>query len=157
VTQERTNKCIDEFIEKLHWLKNPPISDFFYSLVMHKESNVRSRETALSVLMLVGSASWLVAQGLLSFTDAFGVFFVFAFSGVAFLAVAVLSPLVIVKGPPRARIALIVWFLFLVPSIFLMGHMAPPWVPISSTLVLTTIPLYLLVVRNNHVRSKTNA
>jgi hypothetical protein len=120
------------------------------------------REQNLYLLMLIGAASWFVALVLIGAFDLtnneseWTMWINMIFFGVAtlaFIATLIVSLLVVVTGPKTARFTVLKWLLLFVPSVVLVGHLVPLWVPIMFSLVLSLLPVKWLV----GLRAKVNS
>ena len=104
------------------------------------------REKLLYRVMLVGAMSWC---GALIVAAAFATsgpvwimwanIFLIAIAATSLLATLVLSVLVVVAGPRPARLAVLKFLLLFVPSVGLLSHLVPIWVPIAFALALALL------------------
>jgi hypothetical protein len=127
------------------------------------------REQILYSLMLIGAASWVAA--LVMMAEFLGpdigpewiiwieMLFV-AFAILAIIATLILSIFIAFTGPETARFAVLKWLLWLllfVPSVVLVSHLVPLWVPILFSLVLSLLPVKWLVASRVKVNSNVAA
>lgn len=110
---------------------------------------MKSREKTLYILMLASSAAWLLSLVMIlafvvsnnehEWTKWVNMLF-FAIAILAFGATLLFSIFILVIGPNKVRFAVLKWMLALLPSVTLVGHLMPIWVPIIFTIMLVTLP-----------------
>ena len=124
------------------------------------------REQILYSLMLIGAASWFAALVMFLGSDIgpewikwIDILFV-AVAILAIIATFFLSIFIAVMGPEPAKFAVLKWFLWLllfIPSVVLLGHLVPLWVPILFSLVVSLLPVKWLVASRVKVDSNVAA
>ena len=127
------------------------------------------REQILYSLMLIGAASWFAALVMMAaflgpdigpeWIKWIDMLFV-AVVILAIIATFFLSIFIAAMGPEPAKFAVLKWFLWLllfIPSVVLLGHLVPLWVPILFSLVVFLLPVKWLVASRVKVDSNVAA
>jgi hypothetical protein len=123
---------------------------------------MKNREKILYILMLVGSVAWLAALAMIlvfvvpnneyEWTKWINMLF-FAIAILAFSATLVFSIVILAMGPKNTRFAILKWILLLFPSVLLVSHIVPLWIPIMFSLALSALPIrWLVTERNNEIQ-----
>ena len=110
---------------------------------------MKNRETILYSLMATGSIAWLLSLLMImvfvvpnneyEWTKWINMM-LFAIAILTFGASLLFSIYILAMGPKKARFAVVKWVLLLLPSIILVSHVVPIWVPIMFTIALVVLP-----------------
>jgi hypothetical protein len=137
-------------------------TDLYISILCGKTNEMKNRETILYSLMVAGSVAWLLSLIMIlvfvvpnneyEWTKWMNMLF-FAIAILTFGATLLFSIFILAMGPKKARFAVFKWILLLLPSIMLVSHLVPVWIPIMFTIALVVLPArWLFTERNNEVK-----